>query len=270
MPQKKLMIDYSAGLKSFLQGSGFLEYVLENIYKAFLKPGDLAIDGGANRGRHTLPMANCVGANGHVIAFEAIPHLASELQQKAAGQPVTVINKALASQSGRVEFFHCRERDWRSGIQARKFIQSMDTVKIEIDSVNLDSIVDQARRAAFIKLDLEGGEHDALCGAESLIKRDHPLIVAEHGGFEGASLYGYDNLEYFEFWREHGYTVVDLLGRHMTAEAFQAPSVWYFAAINLSDQRHRDILELFPAFLVAASQTILTERRVVFSALTSE
>lgn len=264
------MNNYSAGLKSFLQGGEFLEYVLENIYKAFLMPGDLAIDGGANRGRHTLPMATCVGENGQVIAFEALPDLASGLQRKTIELPVTVINKALASQPGRVEFFHCVERDWRSGIQSRKFIRSLKTVKLEIDSVDLDSVVDPGSRVAFIKLDLEGGEYDAFRGAASLIERDQPLIVAEHGGLEGASLYGYDNLEYFEFWEKNGYTVIDLLGRLVTSEKFQKPDVWYFAALNLKDRRHKEVLDLFPAFLVAASQTMLTERRLAFSSLPAQ
>jgi len=154
------------------------------------------------------------------------------------------------------------------GVQARKFIQSMNTVQIEIDAVDLDSVVDGTRRVAFIKLDLEGGEYDALRGAEALIERDHPLIVAEHGGFEGASLYGYDNLEYFGFWEKNGYTVIDLLGRHLNAEKFQKPDVWYFAALNLGDERHRGLLELFPAFLVAAAQAMLAERRIRFSSLT--
>lgn len=264
------MNDYRAGLKSFLEGGEFLECVLENIYEAFLMPGDVTIDGGANRGRHTLPMASCVGENGQVIAFEAIPDLAAGLQQNAAGLPVTVINKALASQPGRVEFFHCVDRDWRSGIQARKFIQSMKTVKIEIDSVDLDSFVNRARRVAFIKLDLEGGEFDALRGAKSLIERDHPLIVAEHGGVEGASLYDYDNLEYYEFWKRSGYTIVDLLGRVVSAEKFQKPDVWYFAALNLGDERHREVLDLFPAFLVAAAQTMLAESGLQFSSRPSQ
>jgi len=70
------MHNYRAGLKTFLQGGEFLEFVLENIYKAFLLPGDSAIDGGANRGRHTLPMGTCVGEHGQVIAFEALTDLA--------------------------------------------------------------------------------------------------------------------------------------------------------------------------------------------------
>jgi FkbM family methyltransferase len=259
------MHDYRAGLDTFLQGGEFLEFVLENMYKAFLKPGDLAIDGGANRGRHTLPMADCVGTGGEIIAFEAIPDLAADLRQKTADLPVSVFNKALALKPGRVSFFHCVERDWRSGIQARKFIQSLDTVQIEVEAVDLDSAVERTRRVAFMKFDLEGGEYDAIRGAESIIERCHPLIVAEHGGLEGASLYGYDNLEYYEFWKKSGYTIIDLLGRFVTAESFQKPDVWYFAALNLQDESHRNILEMFPAFLISASQSMLSKRGRLFS-----
>jgi len=46
------------------------ELMLEQIYRAALRPGDIAVDIGAHEGRHTLPMARAVGPSGSVFAFE--------------------------------------------------------------------------------------------------------------------------------------------------------------------------------------------------------
>jgi len=206
--------NYEQGLLNFLEGGHFLELVLENICKYYLREGDLAIDGGANRGRHTIPMAGCVGNSGLVVAIEAIPELAAALRSKVDGLPVSVISKALSAKAGRVEFAYCIDRDTRSGIHARKFIETMDTRIIEVEAVTLDGLIEEVSQVSIIKLDLEGGEYDALRGAEEILKRDQPLLIAEHGGLEGAQLYGYCNRDYYQYLCDLGYTVLDLLVQH--------------------------------------------------------
>jgi hypothetical protein len=42
-----------------------------SVFRAFLRPGDTALDIGANIGDLTLPMARIVGPTGRVIAFES-------------------------------------------------------------------------------------------------------------------------------------------------------------------------------------------------------
>jgi predicted methyltransferase len=45
----------------------------EAVCRAALRPGDIAVDIGANVGRHTLPVARAVGSSGKVIAFKPLP-----------------------------------------------------------------------------------------------------------------------------------------------------------------------------------------------------
>src|SRR5215204_3016879 len=42
-----------------------------DLFRQVLRPGDLALDVGANIGVHTVPMARLVGERGAVFAFEA-------------------------------------------------------------------------------------------------------------------------------------------------------------------------------------------------------
>ena len=43
---------------------------LPRLYCEFIQHGDFVIDGGANAGMHTIPLANRVGRNGKVTAIE--------------------------------------------------------------------------------------------------------------------------------------------------------------------------------------------------------
>lgn len=83
---------------SFASPGELFERVIADIYSATLKPGDLSLDGGANVGRHTFPMAEAVGVEGLVLAVEAIPklacHLAAEAVRKNVRQ-IHVIDRAI-------------------------------------------------------------------------------------------------------------------------------------------------------------------------------
>ncbi len=50
--------------------TGKFEHSTVRAYCGIVKPGDVVLDIGANIGSHTLHLARCVGAGGHVIAFE--------------------------------------------------------------------------------------------------------------------------------------------------------------------------------------------------------
>jgi tRNA A58 N-methylase Trm61 len=59
---------------------GFLyEEVSFALYAAILRPGDTAVDSGANKGEHMAAMSRYCGEAGRVFAFEAAP----EMMQKA-------------------------------------------------------------------------------------------------------------------------------------------------------------------------------------------
>ena len=57
------------------------ERIAQSFYTKVVRPGDTVIDGGAHMGRHAIPLAQLVGAEGKVLAFEPLPFISARLQQ---------------------------------------------------------------------------------------------------------------------------------------------------------------------------------------------
>lgn len=220
----------------------FFELIIEHIYCTTLQPGDIAIDGGANRGRHTLPMSNIVSEKGLVVGFEAIPLLATNLTSLINELGITntlIIPKAIGRDLGCVEFNYVVDSDCYSGIKERTGIPEdkvNSIAKIRVDLTTIDNEVSKIihnKRVRFIKLDLEGGEFDSLQGAINIMRHHKPLIVFENGRDSAAKVYGYTAENWFNLFDTCGYSLYDLFGRPFTLEDWSKLSVpWYFIAAS--------------------------------------
>lgn len=212
------------------------ERITRSLYETVLAPGDATIDVGANYGLHTCPMAQVVGPTGRVLAFEPIPAVADSLQQRISHEcPAGVVDLqrvALANRTGTADF-HCVEADYGySGLQAKNypFEPRKKLIKVQVDK--LDQRVDglSGRPVGFIKLDIEGGEFDALRGGEVLLRRDRPLIVFENAKGEAARNYGYTKEDFFAFFGSLDYDLRDILGCPLLPEHWQYVGPWYTVA----------------------------------------
>jgi hypothetical protein len=58
-----------------------LEVLLAALYHRIIRSGDIVIDGGANGGLHTIPMARLVRPLGHIVAYEPQPRPLESLQK---------------------------------------------------------------------------------------------------------------------------------------------------------------------------------------------
>ncbi len=128
-----------------------------------LRPGDLAVDLGANAGEFTLPMAR-TGAD--VVAFEPDPHALDLLRKAAAGQPnVTIVAAAAGTEAGTARLYRktgfAREPDRAtksSSLYAEKRNVTQDGA-IAIEIVDFPAwLAAQDRDVALIKMDIEGAE----------------------------------------------------------------------------------------------------------------
>ncbi len=65
--------------------------------------------------------------------------------------------------------------DSRSGMSAR----AVETGDIKVECNSIDNICEECGcgRVDFIKMDIEGSEYDALCGAKNVIRKWHPLLA---------------------------------------------------------------------------------------------
>lgn len=225
----------------------FFESIIQLCYASVTSRSDVVLDGGANRGRHTISMSRIVGENGLVIGFEPIPELAYQLRQKCNAlriSNVRIEQVALGSpgpDDTMVEFHHVQKMDGYSGIRERRGIPEAarnSAVKISVPLSRLDSRVNPSQSVRFIKLDLEGGEYHALLCAERIMTRNRPFIVLEGGREHAARVYGYTREEWFSLFYGRGYEVFDLFGRPFTGERWYESSIpWYFIAVSDESDR---------------------------------
>jgi FkbM family methyltransferase len=157
---------------------------------AMLKPGDLAVDCGANMGVVTERLAT-TGAD--VVAFEPDPFAFKTLEQKFAKLPnVTLINAAVGVGSGTVRLMRADNfGDNPEGASVKSTIldggRRIDAENaVEVPLIDFPSwVADQVKargEVAFIKMDIEGAELDILekMDAEQLFQNVRCLVAETH------------------------------------------------------------------------------------------
>lgn len=235
-------MDSIARLFALQDSANVFEDIIAGLYRAVLQSGDLAVDGGANRGLHSFPMAEQVGPSGQVVGFEPIPWLAETLRTERARRDLPQLEirqQALADRDGTASFHWIRNADGYSGLQPRDYPEAPERELIEVETIRLDRVLEGARRPwRFMKLDLEGGEFRAMQGAAKSLGLHRPVIVFENARASAAAAYGYDAETYFGFFDGLGYRLRDLFGRPFGRREWDSPGYpWYFiAAARPEDQ----------------------------------
>lgn len=167
-----------------------------DVFRGFVRPEDVCIDGGALFGEHTLALAGLCPA-GHVIAFEPqrIPFqiLCGNCQLNSLDN-VDCERAALGAVEGRTRVEPLSPySDCPWGLT--KLSSHGDSVPMRtIDSLNL-------RRLDFVKLDLEGAEADAIMGAKETLLRCRPILYVEFNYHRPAILATLASCGYFQHWR---------------------------------------------------------------------
>lgn len=179
--------------------------------RRFLLPGDVCLDVGAHAGLWTRPLAQLV-PQGHVYAFEALPHYARTLRltvRLLGLSNVTVLNNAVA------DFDRDVDVAWRTR-QGRRLTGNThiatSTERKEVDCVRVSAItldkwltsLPGRCRIGFVKIDVEGAELMAMRGARELLKTHRPPIFLEIVT-ACCERYGYRPVELFHFFAEAGY-----------------------------------------------------------------
>lgn len=147
------------------------------MFRRFVKPGDVVVDAGANIGAHTVPLAQIVGEEGHVHAFEPQGMSFMMLCGNIALNSLTNVTPYLCGLSnlpGRMmaPAFDPTQEDFASGI-ALDLHEGPEVEIITLDMLSLE-------RVDFLKADVEGMEHSLLAGARETIQRDLPILYLEN------------------------------------------------------------------------------------------
>jgi len=152
--------------------------------RGLLKRGDCAIDVGGHIGFFTMQMADTVGPEGRVYAFEPLDANADLLERSIAengyGDRVRFQRAAAGAASGTATLTFPVEtlnsggayllRDGSAPLAGNR--------KKDVPVVALDSL-DLRQPVRVIKMDVEGAEPQVLRGAARILKDDKPVILSE-------------------------------------------------------------------------------------------
>jgi FkbM family methyltransferase len=196
-------------LKDRFIGRSFNEYGESHEHeirflRELLFPGDLFVDVGANIGTLTVPLAQAVGKDGHVIAMEAQRHVYHVLCGNLALNQlhnVTALNRAVAEKSNSVAFLPEVDYDTESnygGVQVTSEYNMIDAERrkmtIPVSTIAIDDL--QLKKPRLIKIDVEGMEPYVLAGAIQTIDNDRPMLYIE---------FMTERERILNFLKDHGY-----------------------------------------------------------------
>lgn len=153
------------------------------VLEAFLEPGDLFVDVGANVGIYATWGAKIVGPSGAVLALEPVARTRAWLEQICAENGlghVQVISTAVGEEEGSVWM---QTTDGASGLSR---VAGGPEGGIEVPVTTLDRLLG-SRLPALIKIDVEGHEFPVLKGALHTLGNSRVPVVFEAPDFGGGS-----------------------------------------------------------------------------------
>lgn len=177
-PEEGLVVAESVGWTCFTER--VWDSHVEALLRTILRPGQTAIDVGANLGYFTAVMAQCVGAEGRVWAFEPVPETFELLKLCTSlngYQHVTPVPVALGAADGSTEITYDRRHSGIATIHPDQVAGETQRVPLRC----LDALVaaGEVGRPDLMKVDVEGHELDVLRGARETILEAAPTIVFE-------------------------------------------------------------------------------------------
>jgi FkbM family methyltransferase len=198
----------------------FYEHGLQLLLMELIRAGDRVVDVGANIGEISLLCARLVGPGGVVDAFEPNPRCADRIASVIARNRISNIRlhrKGLASveaelclavpsnNSGEGTFAHGEVPECGPDVR-------LETFRVPV-GVGDEELAADPRPVAFIKIDVEGFEHDVLTGLSRTLVEHKPLVTTEVVG-EHLARAGKTPADLFALMDQLGYEAYRFGGWH--------------------------------------------------------
>jgi FkbM family methyltransferase len=173
-----------------------------------IKPGDTVIDVGANIGYYTVMMANLVGPNGRVIAFEPTKYYGDVLRRNLEENNIRNVQVLPLGLSDR------RQKLWIDIANSSATLHTpgggKSSQREEIELVTLDELFDISSmpRLDFVKVDIDGHEPLFLRGAWGTLNRCSPTVLMEVNALNYREA-GFDPAKVYDELRQRGFFVYD-------------------------------------------------------------
>lgn len=179
-------------------------------------------DVGANKGQTTIKYLSKFPSS-RIYCFEPLPELAHKLSTTVTNNENVVIVPKAVSNTNKSTNFYVNHLDVASSLLPRpssgeKYYPTIAESKevIQVESITLDSFSQEngLSKVDILKLDIQGGELDALHGSHSLLSDSKVGLIYTEIQFvhlyEGAPLFG-DILQYLN---NFGYSLFDFYNLH--------------------------------------------------------
>ena len=160
------------------QGDWFEDEI--RFVRRLLKPGQRAIDIGANHGVYALSMAKAVGAGGRVWAFEPASAVARLLEQSIAlngFDQLKLRGEAMSNQVGIAEMSVSSNSELNTLVLSSNPTGATETVALT--TLDACMVLYEWEGVAFLKIDAEGEEERILQGGRRFLAEFSPLVLYE-------------------------------------------------------------------------------------------
>ncbi len=218
--------------------------------RSLIKPGDTVFDIGANIGFYSVLFSKWVGPHGRVIAFEPDPNNTSLLQAnlKANSCENTVVRELALGRTVGEEIFSVDRVTGSTGhlgggpTYGDSLFGNGHEVTLKVKTNTLDVEAELGVPPNILKLDIEGGEFDVLCGGSKLLDRHRPLIISEMSSWnEDVNVAATKPAQATQFLYDHGYKVWNLdTGQVLLPGA----SVWMILAVPCEQVERDEVVGL--------------------------
>lgn len=175
---------------------GYFETNVSTTLLRVLQPGSGFIDVGSHFGYFTLFASKLVGANGQVLAVEAMPstfeQLEKNVRRNAPYPNIRMHPGAAFNKETSLEFsdFGLIASSLNSAFGSRdtQSLTRSDSNKVLVQAKPLDAILADKpmKRVDLVKIDAESSEKFVLLGMQETIKIHRPVIAMEVGDVAGA------------------------------------------------------------------------------------
>ncbi len=173
--------------------------------RRLIRPGSCVLDIGANIGFYTLLLADLVGRDGHIYAFEPDAMNFARLSAAAVGRSnVTLERCAVSDRSGPLPIYSSP----RLNVDHRTYKVDTHAIVTEVTGVSIDEYVAGRFQVDAIKMDIQGYEPYAFRGMARTIEVNPAMLIFcelwPHGlrqcGTEAGRLYDDLRSQGFGMW----------------------------------------------------------------------
>lgn len=161
--------------------TGEIEYHLtQYLIKNTIKDDMVFLDIGGHHGAFSAIVAYELKKNnlkGSIFTFEPSEEnrnfLIRNLEKNNLTEFVTLIPKGVSDHSGKQSFFESTDNSCNTLLD--KEVEDYNSIEV----ISLDDFCKDFKRVDLIKMDIQGGEYEALLGAEKILKKFKPILLVE-------------------------------------------------------------------------------------------